>query len=248
MSETGKQQTESQFESKTATARGAGEQTDGADAMTAVMIDAMAGAAVRVGLVQDADAAVARRSPALRLAGGPSTRRARVADVAGIMALIDAWADLGLTIRRSAGDVLASVDDFVVAELEGTIVACGAIESFRCEEAQAGVAGAGEIRSVSVAHTARGLGVGKAVVHELVRVGELRGLGEVVLLTKTPGFFASCGFEAIEAGAAPAGFVAQRVEGRGRTVVGRSVMRRIVVPAPAQAPGRASSGAATVVR
>lgn len=192
----------------------------GADAMTAVMIEAMDGAAQRVGIAPRTGATGDVRPPVLSIAGRPAARRARVADVGAIAELIHAWADMGLTIRRSAGEILAAIDDFVVADFNGRVIACGALE--RCGGS---CAHAGEIRSVAVASSARGLGVGRSIVDALMQVATGRGLDEVVLLTKTPAFFGACGFEVVESHAAPRGFVAERVERRGRTVLGRVIMR-----------------------
>lgn len=127
-----------------------------------------------------------------------------VADQAAVRALVLA----GLQERWGAAfdesrnpdldDVSASYvatgGEFVVAEVGGRIVGCGAlrIESeFRAR-----------ILRVSVAAPDRRRGIGRQVVHELVRRAQQRGIREVLVLTDTPwesavALYRACGFQEI---------------------------------------------------
>jgi N-acetylglutamate synthase-like GNAT family acetyltransferase len=144
-------------------------------------------------------------------------RCARVADAPAIVTLVASWAEAGLTLRRSLGDVLGTIGSFVVVEWGGRVIACGATDD--CGK------GLGEIRSVAVAYDAKGVGAGRAVVEGLVARAPDRGFDQLVLLTKTPAFFERTGFRAIELAQAPAWFVRERLVSAGRSTEGRTVMR-----------------------
>lgn len=84
--------------------------------------------------------------------------------------------------------------DVVVAEADGVIVATGTL--------LAETDGSGRIVRMSVAATHRRLGLGRAVVAELVARAGQRGLAPVVVLTDTPWtsaveLYRSCGFRVV---------------------------------------------------
>lgn len=148
---------------------------------------------------------------------GVVVRPARVADAGTIEALVTGWAERGLTIRRSLGDILAGIGDFAVAEAAGVVVACASLEVF-------GDGAEAEVRSVSVAPGHEGLGAGRAVVGQLLDEARARGVGRVVLLTRSQAFFQRCGFCVIEPGELSRAYLDQQVTGRGRTLDGRTAM------------------------
>ena len=86
--------------------------------------------------------------------GDATVRRARAADVAGIVALVDAWAAEGLLLPRSAADVTGALDDYVVAvDGRGAVLACAALREYSPSLA--------ELVSVAVSRRAQGLGLGR---------------------------------------------------------------------------------------
>lgn len=151
-------------------------------------------------------------------------RSALPGDEPMICRLVNAWADEGLTLRRTPEEITANLGEFVVAELPGesgsppVIVACGALAVFSPSLA--------EIRSVAVDPGCKGTGAGRKVVEFLVDIAMLLELDEVCLLTKVPGFFERFGFRTIEPDELPSAFIDEAIAGRGRTIVGRTIMLR----------------------
>jgi len=143
---------------------------------------------------------------------------------AAICRLIGYWADQGLTIRRDLRSVVTSIDDFTVAVHRQRVVGCGAV----CAVGD----GLGEIRSIAVDPGAGKVRAGHAVMDALLGKAQVRGLEQVLLLTKTPGFFARYGFEAVGAEALPGAYAEMIASEPGRTLDGKVAMRRVVVGVP----------------
>jgi N-acetylglutamate synthase-like GNAT family acetyltransferase len=137
-------------------------------------------------------------------------------DVDAMTSLIGAWAVQGLTLARTPEDVAANLEDFIVAESDGIIIACAALELVEPS--------LGEIRSVSVSSAVLGTGAGRLVVEGLLRRAESLGLDEVVLLTKTPAFFAKVGFVSVTPEELPGAYMRGSIIAKGRSLVGRTAM------------------------
>lgn len=82
------------------------------------------------------------------------------------------------------------IQEFWVAEAGGELVGCGALHVLWEDIA--------EIRTIAVAPSARGTGVGHALVRQLVDVARELGLGRIFVLTFETDFFARHGFVAID--------------------------------------------------
>ena len=147
-------------------------------------------------------------------------RSARPTDAAVIARLVNAWADVGLTLPRTVVSIEQSVGEFVVVEYAEQIVAAGALEVHSPSIA--------EIRSVAVDPKAKGLGAGRDVVEFLLEQALMLDVDEVTLLTKIPDFFAKFGFRAVEPEELPPGFVEEAIAARGRTLIGRTIMARYI--------------------
>lgn len=116
-------------------------------------------------------------------------RRARPAELPAVLGLLAAAA-------LPADGVAAGFDRFVVAERAGAIVGAAGIELH---------GGDALLRSVVVADTARGGGIGAALVEAALRAARAAGARRVYLLTTTAdGWFPRHGFERIERSAVPA--------------------------------------------
>jgi amino-acid N-acetyltransferase len=110
--------------------------------------------------------------------------------VRAIRALVGPLAERRVLLNKEAVAYYESVGDFVVAELGGRVIGCGALHVLWEDLA--------EIRTLAVADDALGLGVGSAVLRRLVdRAGEL-GVSRLFCLTFETEFFARHGFEHIE--------------------------------------------------
>lgn len=155
-------------------------------------------------------------------------RDAVEADADAIVALIGQWAERGLTLGRTREDVVAHIDEFAVVAQDG-IIACAALEPINDDLA--------EIRSVSVSERVLGTGAGRLVVEGLLARATRLGMEQVVLLTKTPAFFAKVGFSPVSPEALPAPYVRSSIIAKGRTLEGRTAMSKLV--------GTAGAGAST---
>jgi amino-acid N-acetyltransferase len=120
---------------------------------------------------------------------GLLVRRARIADVRAIKALVDHYAGKVLLAKQLV-TLYESVQEFWVAELEGKVVGCGALHVLWEDLA--------EIRTVAVDPIASGRGIGHAIVDRLVELARELGLARIFVLTFETKFFSRHGFVEIE--------------------------------------------------
>ncbi len=159
-------------------------------------------------------------SPGAMDASEVTVRTAQPGDEHQISTLVNAWADEGLTLRRTPAEVLTRIGEFVIAHQGSRPIGCGALAVFSPSLA--------EIRSVAVDPTIKATGVGRHIMLFLMDTARALELDEIVLLTKVPGFFAKFGFREITPEMLPAAFLEEAIAGRGRTIVGRTIMIREV--------------------
>ena len=118
-------------------------------------------------------------------------RRATLADVDGIAALVSEWAAESLLLPRSAGEIVRALDDFVVAtDGRGRVLACAALREYAPSLA--------ELTSVAVSRTAHGRGLGRLVVQAVEALARVRGHDALFAHTLQPEFFAALGYEAAD--------------------------------------------------
>ncbi|OIO01741.1 MAG: GNAT family N-acetyltransferase [Desulfovibrionaceae bacterium CG1_02_65_16] len=117
-------------------------------------------------------------------------RKARITDVKGVHRLImNTSADDGLVLPRSYNQIYSHLRDFFVvvdARDEEEILGCCALSI--CWENLA------EVRSLVVAASARGLGLGRRLVEACLSDAVTLGIYRVFALTNTPDFFRHMGF------------------------------------------------------
>lgn len=112
--------------------------------------------------------------------------------------------------------------DFQLAERDGTLVGCAALERYGRD---------GLLRSVAVWPEERGAGLGRALVGRVLERAAADGLHTVALLTTTaPDYFPRFGFRAIPRAAVPAAVQAS-VEFREACPASAVAMRLELVPA-----------------
>jgi amino-acid N-acetyltransferase len=116
-------------------------------------------------------------------------RRARIADVRKIKALVDADAGRVL-LEKELVTLYESVQEFWVADSGGEILGCGALHVLWEDLA--------EIRTVAVDKAARGRGIGHTLVDQLIALAKELGLRRVFVLTFETHFFAGHGFREID--------------------------------------------------
>lgn len=130
------------------------------------------------------------------MSDGVGMRPAGLRDLEAVRALLRA-ADLPLDgLEEQFGP------RYVVAEAGGELAGAAGVEVY---------GGDGLLRSVVVAPSHRGTGLGKALVADRLAWARREGLAALYLLTTTaPGFFASLGFERVARTDAPAGIRGSR--------------------------------------
>ena len=117
-------------------------------------------------------------------------RSAKISDAEAIYSLINSHAELDKMLFRSMADIYKNLQAFSVAELDGNVVGCCALEIIWSDLA--------EIKSLAVDEANTGRGVGKALVSSAVeQAGEL-GISKVFALTLEPDFFEKMGFSVVE--------------------------------------------------
>lgn len=116
-------------------------------------------------------------------------RRARTTDVRAIKELVDGYAAKDLVLAKDLVTLYEDVPDFWVAEDAGAVLGCGALHVLWED--------LGEVRTVAVSPTARGRGIGHAIVDALLGAARDLGLKRIFVLTFETGFFAGHGFTEI---------------------------------------------------
>jgi amino-acid N-acetyltransferase len=118
-------------------------------------------------------------------------RPARTPDVPAVKAIVDTYAGSGRRLlAKELVTLYEDVQDFVVAELDGQIVGCGALHVLWAD--------LGEVRTLAVHPDHRGHGVGADLLTALITQARRLGLGRLFALTFHTDFFARHGFVAID--------------------------------------------------
>jgi argininosuccinate lyase/amino-acid N-acetyltransferase len=125
------------------------------------------------------------------LADGTLIRRARLADVPAIAAIMAEYVMQGVLLPRPVSELYQCVREFVVAERPGEngapeIVACAALRVLWDD--------VGEVRTLAVRPDHHGRGLGGHLVAHLVADARAFGLPRVIALTREVPFFERCGF------------------------------------------------------
>ena len=119
-----------------------------------------------------------------------TVRAARLCDAERIFALINLNRDR--LVPRSLGNIVESIDRFLIAEADGEMVGCAAYqvhpEIGKAESATV------EIVSVAVKSIFRRRGIGRLLVHAVLNKIKAFSPKEAIVLTFAPAFFASLGF------------------------------------------------------
>jgi len=119
----------------------------------------------------------------------PVVRAAAIGDVSAIHDLITHYADMGNLLPRPVNEIYRHLRDFFVVELNGIIVACGALEIF--------TENLGEVRSLVVDDNVKGKGMGRLLVARIIDETRALGLKRLMALTYVPEFFHRLGFKTV---------------------------------------------------
>ncbi len=116
-------------------------------------------------------------------------RNARIPDAREICRLINYYAEHDKMLFRPLAEVYENLQTFWVAEIDGVVVGCCALEIVWSDLA--------EIKSLAVDPDRRKQGVGAALVGTAVEEARRLGVPQVFALTLEPGFFGKLGFEVV---------------------------------------------------
>ena len=119
-----------------------------------------------------------------------NVRNARIRDAEEIRGLITYYAELDRMLFCSLADIYENMQRFKVAEIDGTVVGCCALQVVWCE--------LGEVKSLAVAKDFAGKGVGRELVSAALQTGKELGLAQMFTLTLEPEFFKKLGFKRVE--------------------------------------------------
>jgi amino-acid N-acetyltransferase len=116
-------------------------------------------------------------------------RAASIEDMGGILELIEPLEADGTLVRRSREQLELDIDDFLVLERDGAVLACAALFSYPDE-------GVGELACLAVAEEYRKRGLGNDLLEEVEKLAREEGLQRLfVLTTQTAHWFRERGFE-----------------------------------------------------
>lgn len=117
-------------------------------------------------------------------------RPARTADVRAIRSLVDSYAPEGLLLSKATVTLFEDVQEFLVIDIAGEIVGCGALHVMWEDLA--------EVRTLAVRPDRRKEGLGSQLLEALMQRARDLGVRRVFCLTFETGFFARHGFVEIE--------------------------------------------------
>ena len=113
-------------------------------------------------------------------------RRARTADVPAIAKLVQTYSRDRILLAKATVTLYEDIQEFWVAERDGTVVGCGALHVLWDDLA--------EVRTLAADPTVRGSGVGRLILDRLVEVAIDLGVGRLFCLTFEVDFFTKNGF------------------------------------------------------
>ncbi|MBM4017850.1 MAG: N-acetyltransferase [Planctomycetes bacterium] len=113
-------------------------------------------------------------------------RKARMSDIEPIFALVTEFSRQERMLPRSRADLYEGLRDFVVADLGGRVIGCGALTIEWDNLA--------EIKSMAVVRRHQRRGIGRRLVKACLAEARRLGIGRVFALTSSPAFFEHLGF------------------------------------------------------
>ena len=117
-------------------------------------------------------------------------RSAKTGDVKKIREIVDAYSDQRRLLSKETVTLFEAVQEFVVAELSGEVIGCGALHVLWEDLA--------EVRTVAVIESMHGKGVGHQILDQVLKNAKEIGVKKVFCLTFETKFFGAHGFEEIQ--------------------------------------------------
>ncbi len=122
-------------------------------------------------------------------------RSAKITDAKAIYSLINSYAEQDKMLFRSMADIYENLQAFTIAELDGKVVGCCALQIIWSDLA--------EIKSLAVDEGHKNQGIGKSLVTAALEQAAHLDLPRVFALTLDPDFFEKLGFKIIEKDSLP---------------------------------------------
>lgn len=129
-------------------------------------------------------------------------RHAEIGDAHALSDFILPFVDVGKLLPRTVDELMSLIPHCFLAECEGRIIACAALEIYSPKLA--------EIRSLAVDPAYQRTGIGKRLVKTCVDLAHSKNILEVMAITSSEDFFKSCGFDFTLPGEKKALFVRTR--------------------------------------
>ena len=132
---------------------------------------------------------MSRPDPSQTAYVAPIIRPAAIGDVPTIHHLLEIYAAKGNLLPRTFSELYRHLRDFFVIEIDGQVVACGALEIFTED--------LGEVRSLVVDEAHERHGLGRLLVERITDEARAIGLKRLMALTYVPTFFHKLGFQTV---------------------------------------------------
>ena len=116
-------------------------------------------------------------------------RTADAREAAAIHGLLVEHLAEGHLLPRELGEIVVHAHRFIVAVLGDEVLACAELAPLSRSVA--------EVRSMVVSREARGLGVGRRMVDELLQRASIAGFDKLCAFTHSPGYFVHLGFSIV---------------------------------------------------
>jgi len=117
-------------------------------------------------------------------------RKAKIQDIKQIQALINGFAKQDLMLPRSLNELYENLRDFWIAEEKGKVIGCVALHVSWDDLV--------EIKSLAVAKSRHGKGIGKGLILACLEESRKIGARKVFVLTYKPGYFKKFGFKSVK--------------------------------------------------
>ncbi len=114
-------------------------------------------------------------------------RTATADDLEQLTTFLVPFVEAGKLLPRTLDELRELLPTLFVAEYNAEIVGCAALEIYSWKLA--------EVRSLAVASSMQGQGVGKRLVEACLERARAANILEVMAITSSDGFFMSCGFD-----------------------------------------------------
>ena len=124
-----------------------------------------------------------------------NVRNSRISDVKTIHALVSSYAERDRMLFRSVTDIYENLQTFSVAESDGQVLGCCALEIIWADLA--------EIKSLAVDQTRKEMGIGRMLVNAAIDQARQLEVPKVFALTLEPEFFEKLGFTVAEKDSLP---------------------------------------------